>query len=203
MAPTNRFFDKCWDDGLVQPPYADNWFAQPALPNNLNWSQSTSMEQYKNNQAAYPKKGWSTYADGGYNTTRVAEAITDWLKGEEPCYTPIAGGKGWGSNICGGGQKSHLNVVSSPSSNSSASGNVPAALGLVPAASGVAASSASSVVKPAYYTSLAHAKLILTGSGSGSNITTKHPAAGSGKLHIKLKHPVDDEDEQDECDTEL
>ena len=73
------------------------------------------MEQYQNNQKAYPAKGWPVYPNGGYNTTRVADPITDWVKGDEPCYVPIAGGKGWGTNICGNGQSS-----SSPASGAAA-----------------------------------------------------------------------------------
>ncbi|KAI9672326.1 MAG: hypothetical protein M1817_003348 [Caeruleum heppii] len=89
------FFTKCWADGLAQPAYTNNgnWFTEPHLPNNLAWSQQTGTLQYNNNQAAYPANGWPTYPNGAYNTTRVAPPIDDWVPGQEPSWSPIAGGK--------------------------------------------------------------------------------------------------------------
>ncbi len=172
---TSRFFDKCWDDGLVQPPYKDNWFAKPNIPNNLKWSQSTSMEQYQNNQKSYPAKGWPTYANGGYNTTRAAEPLSDWVKGEEPCYNPIAGGKGWGTNICGNGQGS-----SSPLSSTSPS-----------SAKSVASSAAAKAAKSS---SIASPVLV----PSSTSSYTSAPPAKSSTSQTESKHQ--DEDEQDECE---
>ncbi|MCJ1404636.1 Mucin-21 [Xylographa trunciseda] len=94
------FFTKCWDDGLAQPAYQNNslWFTDPYLPNNLNWSISTASAQYKINQIAYPSHGWSTYPPGGYNTDRINNSppVSDWVPGQEPAWSPIAGGVGWG-----------------------------------------------------------------------------------------------------------
>ena len=112
---------KCWDDGLAQPAYKNNWFTLPNLPNDLHWAQSTALEQYKNNQEAYSAKGWPTYPMGGYNTTRVDNPIKDWVAGDEPCYEPIAGGKGWGNKICGSGQSSSSPTSSTASQAGSSS----------------------------------------------------------------------------------
>ena len=88
--------------GLPQPAYqGNNWFTSPALPNNLQWAQATAMQQYQNNQAAYPGNGWPVYPNGGYNTERdskISPPISDWSSGDQvPGYTPVAGGKGWGT----------------------------------------------------------------------------------------------------------
>ncbi|MCJ1260547.1 hypothetical protein MMC22_000409 [Lobaria immixta] len=97
------FFTKCWADALAQPAYqgppANNWFTTPYLPNNIKWAQSTVLQQWKNNQVAYKARGWPTYPQGAYNTHRddtTSPPITDWVPGQEPDWTPIAGGKGWG-----------------------------------------------------------------------------------------------------------
>ena len=124
------FFMKCWDDvrlqasffrsprflvdladntrlqGLVQPAYSDNWFATPSLPNNLQWAQKTAQQQYDNNQASYPGKGWDTYPNGGYvgsamqpeGDGKTSPPITDWSAGDKtPEWSPVAGGEGWGN----------------------------------------------------------------------------------------------------------
>ncbi|KAL9124906.1 MAG: hypothetical protein Q9217_005818 [Psora testacea] len=96
------FFMKCWADGMVQPAYTDNWFAQPPYVNNLEWAQAAATEQHKKNQEAYKVKGWPTYENGAYSKGEAAP-ISDWTPGQEPGYTPIAGGKGFGS---GGGSGS-------------------------------------------------------------------------------------------------
>lgn len=102
------FFTKCWADALAQPAYqgsANNWFTTPPLPNNLAWAMKTGSQQYDNNQVAYAAKGWPIYPQGAYNTRRddtTSPPITDWVAGQEPAWSPIAGGKGWG-NPSGGG----------------------------------------------------------------------------------------------------
>ncbi|MCJ1366320.1 hypothetical protein MMC16_005448 [Acarospora aff. strigata] len=94
------FFMKCWADGLAQPAYQSpsNWFTTPALPNNLKWAQDSATKQYSNNQVAYAAKGWPTYPNGAYNPKRDSETsppISDWVPGQEPAWSPIAGGKGF------------------------------------------------------------------------------------------------------------
>ena len=54
----------------------------------------------QNNQQSYPGKGWPTYPDGtSANAQSVANIapINDWVPGQEPSWTPIAGGKGFGT----------------------------------------------------------------------------------------------------------
>ncbi|KAF6221958.1 hypothetical protein HO133_001926 [Letharia lupina] len=96
------FFMKCWDDGLVQPAYADNWFATPALPNNLEWAQATQHQQWVNNQISYPQQNppLPLYFNGAYDTVRdntTSPPIEDFDPNETYSWTPIAGGKGWGN----------------------------------------------------------------------------------------------------------
>ena len=100
---------KCWGDGTAQPAYTgggtDNWFTQPYYPNNLKWAQDAAAKQWELNQKSYPSKGWPTYPQGEYNTNRNDETsppINDWVKGEEPDWEPVAGGKGWGKPSGGG-----------------------------------------------------------------------------------------------------
>ncbi|KAL8709770.1 MAG: hypothetical protein Q9220_005556 [cf. Caloplaca sp. 1 TL-2023] len=94
-------FTKCWTNGLPQPAYTDNWFAQPPFPNNFMFSIDGTRQQWKNNQNSYPSKGWETYQDGlEIPTDETIAAITapsDWVPGQEPKWAPIAGGKGWGT----------------------------------------------------------------------------------------------------------
>lgn len=94
-------FTKCWLMGLPQPAYADNWFGQPILPNNLHWDIDATQSQMKNNQKTYPDKGWPTYPDGSQIPDDAAKAaivpIKDWTPGQEPAWAPIAGGKGYGT----------------------------------------------------------------------------------------------------------
>ena len=87
--------------GLPQPAYqGNNWFTEPALPNNENWSLTTDHQQWQNNQATYASKGWLPYPNGAYNTERddtTSPPITDWAPGDAtPAWEPVAGGKGWG-----------------------------------------------------------------------------------------------------------
>ena len=116
------FFMKCWGDGTAQPAYTgggtDNWFTQPYYPNNLKWAQDAAAKQWELNQKSYPSKGWPTYPQGEYNTNRNDETsppIDDWVKGEEPDWEPIAGGKGWGKPSSGGSS----GVGAGPSNSSS------------------------------------------------------------------------------------
>ena len=87
---------------LVQPAYKDNWFAKPALPNNLKWSQDTVTQQMLNNNISYPqqKPAWSKYPNGAYNPQYddyISPPITDWDSSQpDPIWCPVAGGKGWG-----------------------------------------------------------------------------------------------------------
>lgn len=54
----------------------------------------------KNNQISYPKKGWETYPNGGYiqphEMRKNSLPINDWVPGQEPDWTPVPGGRGWG-----------------------------------------------------------------------------------------------------------
>ena len=138
------FFMKCWADvrsyfphllaiartlnmtlilsqGLAQPAYqGNNWFTTPALPNNLNQSQVNAQHQWDNNQKSYPAKGWPTYPNAGYNPRRdntTSPPIDDWVPGEEPSWTPVAGGKGFGKRGSGSGGSS---PNSSPGLNTTA-----------------------------------------------------------------------------------
>ena len=56
--------------GLVQPAYnfTKNWFTNPPLPDNLNWSEAATTQQYINNAASYPAAGLSAYQDGALKT---------------------------------------------------------------------------------------------------------------------------------------
>ncbi|KAL9607339.1 MAG: hypothetical protein Q9167_007738 [Letrouitia subvulpina] len=93
------FFTKCFADGLVQPPYRQNWFAQPPLPNNVEWSQNTQAQQRRNNQLTYPAKKWQLYPNGAYTMVRnsTTSPPLDWHPGDPvPEWCPVAGGKGWG-----------------------------------------------------------------------------------------------------------
>lgn len=150
------FFMKCWADGLPQPAYqntAENWFTTPALPNNLKWAQDTVTQQYKNNQAAYPAKGWETYPDGAYNTKRddtTSPPISDWVAGQELAWSPIAGGKGWGNPSeqkgSGSGVMPHVSkkISSSAPLSMSTSSSVPVATSSLPVSASLLASSLSS-----------------------------------------------------------
>ena len=83
---------------LVQPDYANNWWSQPAMPNNENgWQGRQDSAQWQNNQASYPAKGWATYPMGGYMDHAI-QNITDWAPGDPtPSWSPVAGGKGFGN----------------------------------------------------------------------------------------------------------
>lgn len=88
--------------GLVQPAYADNWFATPALPNNLAWAQATQHQQWVNNQNSYPQHDppLPLYFNGAYDTVRdntTSPPIEDFDPNATYSWTPVAGGKGWGN----------------------------------------------------------------------------------------------------------
>lgn len=92
---SNWFFTKCWDDALVQPGYADNWWSTPRLPNNEQVP--VDAEQVANNNNTYAGKGWRPYPLSGYNQNRVPWVIDDWQAGDpDPEWEPVAGGVGWG-----------------------------------------------------------------------------------------------------------
>lgn len=129
---TYWFFTKCWADvslciggfglfiltmssqALVQPAYTDNWFAKPALPNNLKWSMTTANDQYAKNQISYPLHDppFPTYDNNSYTPEyddKTSPPIPDWAPGDpEPEWCPVAGGKGWGNPTgknCGDGSR--------------------------------------------------------------------------------------------------
>ena len=86
----------------MQPAYADNWFAKPPLPCNLNWAQATQHQQWVNNQASYPNHNppLPLYVNGAYNTERdntTAPPPEDFDPNETYSWTPVAGGKGFGN----------------------------------------------------------------------------------------------------------
>lgn len=90
----------------MQPAYFDNWFAQPVLPNvkpdGKRWDTNQTSQQFKNNQISYPKRGWPTYPHGWEIPTAEMKKnsvvpFDDWVKGQEPSWKPIAGGKGFGT----------------------------------------------------------------------------------------------------------
>ncbi len=103
------FFMKCWDDGLVEDAYnlTINWFANPPLPENKVWAQNSITQQYKNNQATYPKAGLPSYPNGAYmnysklyfdevrKSTWLFNYTKYWKPGDpDPERCPVAGGKG-------------------------------------------------------------------------------------------------------------
>lgn len=92
--------DSDLEQALPQPAYKDNWFAQPPLPNNFQWDVDATAAQMNNNQKSYPARGWATYPDGtssNAESTSNMAPIDDWIPGQEPSWTPIAGGKGYGT----------------------------------------------------------------------------------------------------------
>ena len=114
------YFVKCWDDGLAQPAYTgpgtNNWFTTPALPNNNAFMYSATLQQARNNAAAYE----ATYGVKNYypspnpaagfltkkRTDYESPPLPDWQEGDAvPKWCPIAGGKGWGqpTGDCGDG----------------------------------------------------------------------------------------------------
>lgn len=93
-------FSTDFHQALPQPAYRDNWWAQPPLPNIEQWSTDATTLQYTNNQQSYSAKGWPTYPAGiSYNAESASNMapLDDWVPGQEPSWTPIAGGKGYGT----------------------------------------------------------------------------------------------------------
>ena len=150
---TYWFFTKCWADvsictsgfvssilimssqALVQPAYTDNWFAKPALPNNLKWSSTTANDQWAKNQISYPVHDppFPTYDNNAYNPEyddKTSPPVPDWAPGDtEPEWCPVAGGKGWGNPTgknCGGGFRAEQDA--SEESSSAAVGSSTAVL---------------------------------------------------------------------------
>lgn len=170
------FFTKCWADALVQPAYTDNWFAQPPIPNNLDWSRKTGHQQYEQNQIAYKAhtpKAWPQHPNGFYNATYVDIPITDWSPTEpDPKWCPIAGGKGWGipTGDCAGGS----NQASSSTGSSGTGSYGINSSGISPSSTSTSSTSTSS-----------SSAQVATGPGSPyMNATTSSvAAAGPGALN--------------------
>ena len=145
---TYWFFTKCWADvgicintfgsfilitssqALVQPAYTDNWFAKPALLNNLEWSQTTAKDQWAKNQISYPLHDppFPTYDNNAYNPEyddKTSPPIPDWTPGDpEPEWCPVAGGKGWGNPTgkdCGSGSRTEQDASGGSSAGAVAS----------------------------------------------------------------------------------
>ena len=133
------FFTKCYADGLVQPAYQNtsNWFADPYLPNNFNWALSTHNEQYNNNQATYAAKGWPLYNNCIQNHGVGDVPVNDWVPGQEPAWTPIAGGAS--QSLPGGG-----GAAAAPAAPATSNASSIASSDASPVASLSAASEASS-----------------------------------------------------------
>lgn len=179
------FFTKCWADALVQPAYTDNWFAQPPIPNNLDWSQQTGLQQYKQNKIAYQKqipKPWPFYPNGFYNATYVDIPITDWSPTEpDPKWCPIAGGKGWGipTGDCGGGSNQ-----GSPgtSPGTATSGTSPSSTSITPPGTSTSSTSTSSSsaqvpAGPSYpYTNGTTSSVTAAGPGASASPASSTPA---------------------------
>ena len=81
----------------MQPAYnhAGNWFSQPPFNSNLKWAQNSQSTQAQKNQQSYPGKGFPVYEDCAYNPKCSPQDVSDWVKGQEPSWAPIAGGKGY------------------------------------------------------------------------------------------------------------
>ena len=186
--------------GLVQPAYADNWFAQPPLPNNLAWAQATQRQQWANNQESYPKHDppLPTYPNGAYDPKRddtTSPPIEDFDPNETYSWTPIAGGKGWGNP---GGKASGTSSndgqaapASSGSSGSSETSSTPATNSGAPASGQGTSGSQSSgsesgtnIVNPnspAVSGQSGTTNSAGTGQGSGTNLVNPNSPAVSGQ----------------------
>ena len=173
--------------GLVQPAYTDNWFAQPPLPCNLKWAQATQEQQWKNNQESYPQHDppLPLYVNGAYNPKRdntTSPPPEDFDPNETYSWTPVAGGKGWGnpsgkasgtsSSGQGSGQGSGTTLVK-PNS---------------PAVSGQSGNgdqgSGTTLVKPDSAVAPGQSGNSSQGGGQGSGVTLMRPSAAdvAGKL---------------------
>lgn len=175
------FFTKCWADALVQPAYTENWFAQPPIPNNLDWSQKTQHDQYEQNKLSYPQHNppFPPYDNMAYNATYVDFPITDWSPTDpDPKWCPIAGGKGWGipTGDCGAGANQGPSDTGSPGTN--ASGMGPTSSNITPPGTGTSSSSMSSSSAQipagpgAPYTNATTSSVTAAGAGVGSASTS-------------------------------
>lgn len=177
------FFTKCWADALVQPAYTENWFAQPPIPNNLDWSQQTEYQQYANNQKSYPQQNppWPTYPNGAYNQTYVDVPITDWSPTDpDPEWCPIAGGKGWGkpTGSCAGGS----NQGSAAQGNSSAASQPPGVAAAIKGLSSVSSSSTSTSSIPTSALSASTSATATSASASQSTFASSTDPLGVAPL---------------------
>ena len=81
----------------MQPAYnhVGNWFSQPPYNSNLKWAQTSQGNQAQKNQLSYPSKGFPLYQNCAYDPKCTPQDVSDWIKGQEPSWAPIAGGKGY------------------------------------------------------------------------------------------------------------
>lgn len=189
------FFMKCWDDGLVQPAYADNWFAQPPLPCNLDWAQATQHQQWANNQESYPKQNppLPLYVNGAYNPKRDSTTSPP-PEGFDPSetysWTPVAGGKGWGkpSGKASGASSGQVGVASGSSgtgSSGTGSSDTSAAPASTTSGHGSGQDSGVNLVHP-----------VTPGQSTGQNTggSTGQSGQGSGQQSgVTLVHPSSDQ----------
>ena len=120
--------------GTMQPAYnhSGNWFSQPPYNTNLKWAQDSQAKQTQKNQQSYPSKGFPLYQNCAYDPKCTPQDVSDWVKGQEPSWAPIAGGKGYSgvvdsssnlytvtSNVTGPAVISGPGVSQSPETNSS------------------------------------------------------------------------------------
>lgn len=185
------FFTKCWADALVQPAYTDNWFAQPPIPNNLDWSQQTGLQQYEQNKIAYKKQipePWPLYPNGFYNATYVDIPITDWSPTEpDPKWCPIAGGKGWGipTGDCGGSSNQRFPGTSP---GTATSGMSPSSTSVTPPTSSTSSSSAQVPAGPGSpYTNATTTSI--TAAGPGASSASAAPASSTLATSTTLQFP--------------
>ena len=93
------WFQKPWDDALIQPGWGGNWFGQPPLPNfGHTKAPPNNQAQAANNAANYAAHGLPVYPDASYNTQAIPYTIEDWNPGECYDWTPVGGGRGHGDH---------------------------------------------------------------------------------------------------------
>ena len=76
--------------GLPQPVYnrTSNWFANPPLPMNAEWSKATMTEQYALNNANYAAHGLPLYKNGAlkageHRQQSLFDYTEDWKPGDK------------------------------------------------------------------------------------------------------------------------